>query len=112
MEKNIKKRVLEMDLRHNLGLQASEFRTVVSKLVYQSTDEFSDGDLTSAIKSIVNNVRHNPLKEEIRAKSELDLSKCTVCGAIGKSVTLMDDRPVYYCTVHREVTPKVKKADA
>lgn len=65
-----------------------------------------------AAKHELENLRSNPLKQEV-AKSETceAFKKCSLCGNIGKEIRLGNDRQAYYCVEHRVVLPGMKDVD-
>jgi hypothetical protein len=106
--KNIKKKVLSLDIKHDLGLRHDEYNQVVAKLNKSKFDSDKEEYWIEAINSMVRNFRSNPLKNQVVANAEKDSKKCPVCGSEGQEVTLMNSRKAYYCDGHNVVTPIIK----
>jgi len=101
------KKVAEIDYLYDLGLRQSEFKRITATLVKRKAKYSSDKEWVAALGSMVDNIRHNPLSEEIKKEALAVSQLCPVCRQPSEPITLMQGRKAYYCQSHRAVTPAV-----
>ena len=99
-------KVLELEYTYNLGMRESELHYVVAEI--QKTPPQSGGieAWKQAVEALMNYHRWDILAEDSK-KAQTDAHKrCPICGVVGSEITLVSDRPAYYCAAHRVVIPK------
>ena len=97
------KRIVDMDLKHNLGLSMDEVKSVSNV----ATASMNDDELINVINKHIDKLRSsNPLETEAEARKQEDFKKCFVCGSEGEPATLLNDREIFYCKKHHVAIPK------
>ena len=105
---NYVEKVVNIDQTHNLGIRRTELKSIVAVLKQNKADFDNEDQWLSAVDSIMMSVRNNPLEKELDKKRALAQNQiCPVCQNQMESITLMRDRPAYYCEVHKIVSPEV-----
>ena len=100
-----KAKIIDLDIDHNLGLQAEELGIAEAKLLKAKADFETDAEWLSALESIVLSTRNDPLKQEIQ-RNAIALSQiCPLCKNVCEPITLMSNKQAYYCKTHRVVMP-------
>lgn len=105
---DIKKRILDLEYRYNLGMQQEELDYVVAHI--DSNISGSEDTWKMAVEALMAFHRHDILAQDAKSQKEFAHKKCPVCGTTGLEITLMSERPAYYCPTHRVVIPKAKDA--
>jgi hypothetical protein len=110
---NYRKLVVKLDIQHNLGLQKAEFQEIMKRLDLVTAD-LSEDEVLAVMNKLKNDVRKDPLKDQIKknqVKATLLPGVCPVCGTPGEPVELQKGRKAFYCAVHRNTTPAVKNTE-
>lgn len=100
-------KVAEIDYLYDLGLRKNEFQKITATLAKRKSKFASDKEWCEALNSMVDNIRHNPMVDEIKKEAIAVSQLCPVCKKVAEPITLMKDRKAYYCKAHRAVTPAV-----
>lgn len=100
-------KIAQIDLLYDIGLRRGEFKKVTAKLQQQKARFKTNDEWCAAVQSVVANIRHNPMEDEIK-KSAIAVSQlCPVCQKQAEPISLMRGRKAYYCSTHRAVTPAI-----
>ena len=108
-----RRKVIELDVAHDLGLRSKEFRSIVKKLDL-CTVPLTDEEVLAVIKNEKAVVRKDdPLKAEIKSnqvKASIERGVCPVpgCGVAGEPIELLGNKRAFYCAEHRAVIPAIK----
>jgi len=105
--KNYAKKVAQMDMLHDIGLQRNEFRKVVAKLEARKANFETDDEWGAVVDSIVTSIRTDPLSQDIQEQEVAISQLCPICKKKGEPITLMRGREAFYCAAHRAVSPAI-----
>ncbi|GAG52410.1 unnamed protein product, partial [marine sediment metagenome] len=95
------------DYMYDLGLRGPEYKKITAQLIKRKVSYKSDKEWVAALSSMVDNIRHNPLADDIKKEALAVSQLCPVCKQPSEPITLMRNRKAYYCKSHRAVTPAV-----
>ena len=101
------KKVAEIDFLYDLGLRLPEYKKITAILSKRKPKYGTDQEWVVALASMVDNIRHNPLQDDIKKEALAVSQLCPVCQQPSEPITLMRNRKAYYCNSHRAVTPAV-----
>ena len=102
---DIMDKVLEVEYTYNLGMRDKELNYVVAEI--GKTPPVGGIDAwKNAVEALMSYHRWDILAEETAKQKDDAHKRCQVCGAVGQEVTLVSDKPAYYCATHRVVIPK------
>jgi len=101
------KKVAEIDFLYDLGLRLPEYKKITATLNKRRPKYGTDEEWVAALGSMVDNIRHNPLQDDIKKEALAVSQLCPVCKQASEPITLMRNRKAYYCKAHRAVTPAV-----
>jgi hypothetical protein len=100
-----RKKVLEIDIIYDVGVQKQEFEHIVGKLQRVKASFSNDEDYFQAISDIVMNLRNNPLHIEQQKSALAVYQICPICGKGCERVSLSKTREAYYCKNHKVALP-------
>lgn len=108
------KLVVALEKQYNLGIKNTELDIIVKKITAAKIKLKDQIEWVELIKSMVQDVRNNPLKKEAVAaiKEAVAVAKmqqsdiCPICGNFCEPISLMGDRGANYCKTHLVVLPK------
>jgi len=102
---NYGRKVIELDILHDIGLQRTEVKEVTAKLERTKANFNTDQQWLVAIENIVLSLRDNPLQQEVKKNALAVYQICPVCQRTCEKVSLSKTRTAYYCQAHRVVLP-------
>jgi len=105
------KKVAEIDFLYDMGLRQPEYKKITAQLSDRKVSYKTDEEWVAALSSMVDNIRHNPLQDDIRKEALAVSQLCPVCKQVSEPISLMKGRKAYYCKSHRAVTPAVVNED-
>jgi hypothetical protein len=109
--KDIKQKIIDMDMRHNVGVRYEELPTIVDKIQNIVTADHGEESWLRAMQDILYDVRMDILNIEAEKKAVAIYQKCLVCGNAAEPITLMGGRGAFYCATHRVVLPDAHISD-
>ena len=67
--KGYNKKVAEIDYMYDLGLRGPEYKKITAQLCNRKVSYKSDEEWVAALSSMVDNIRHNPLSDDIKKEA-------------------------------------------
>lgn len=98
----ISKRIIDLDLEHNLGLTIQEVEHIRSHLHTVKASFETQGEWAALVKSAMLAYRLDALGADAK---NTGTPTCLICQEPTELVSLGSDRQAYYCRQHRVAIP-------
>jgi hypothetical protein len=105
--KDYGKKITDLDFKYDIGLRATEYKQIVAKHHKINANFGSESEWLLSIDSMMESIRHDPLKREMKEQALAISQMCPVCQKPSEPITLMRNRKAYYCKAHRAVSPAI-----